>query len=200
MQFQKPEIKWQFINVSEFTPEHLKHFSLSDIRKMFLRVKDPMVPELAYLSFLQHSMWGVEFDIERGIQKVLMQLRLPLFNGQGLSWRQTFINPHMVWATEDSLDYDTYEMLKAGIPYMIQTQKPIPPVIVWLIKDDSRYNYVCHDGHHRVKYFAQYGGKMPTILVEYWIDNRDSPLLSKKLPYMKIDKYVKDLPIIQRDF
>ena len=196
----QPNINWQYINVEEFTVEHMKHFTINDIRKMFLREKDPMVPELAYLSFIQHSMWGVDFNIERGIKKVIMQLQLPLFEGTGLSWKQTYVNPNLVWANEDTLDYDTYEMLKAAIPYIQKTNKPIPPVIIWLIKDDGRYNYVCHDGHHRVRYFAEYGGCMPTILLEYWIDNRESPLLARKLPYMKIDTHVKDLPIVKRDF
>lgn len=167
---------------------------------MFLRIKDPMVPELAYLSFLQHSMWGVDFNIERGVQKVLLQLHLPLFEGKGLSWKKTYVNPHKVWATEDSLDKDIYAMLDVGIKYMKKTDKPIPPVIIWLIKDDGRYNYVCHDGHHRVKYFAENGGKMPTILLEYWLDNRSNPLLAQKLHYRKIDTRVVDLPIEQRDF
>lgn len=200
MSAQPPSINWQYINVDDFSQESMKHFTVNDIRKMFLREKDPMVPEMAYFSFLQHSTWGLNFDIERGIRKVLMQLQLPLYEGTGLSWKRTYLNPKAVWATEDSLDYDTYEMLKAGLPYMIKTNKPIPPVIVWLIKEDSRYNYVCHDGHHRVRYYAEYGGRMPTVLLEYWIDNRENPILARKLPYMKIDTYVKDLPIIKRDF
>ena len=114
------QIDWQFIDVNEFTSEHLKHFSVIDIRKMFLRTNKPMVPELAYLSFLQHSMWGVGFDFERGIQKVMIQLNLPLFEGTGLSWKQTYVNPHKVWATEDSLDLDIYQMIETGIEYMEQ--------------------------------------------------------------------------------
>ncbi len=194
------QIDWQFIDINEFTSEHLKHFSVTDIRKMFLRTNKPMVPELAYLSFLQHSMWGVGFDIERGIQKVMIQLNLPLFEGTGLSWKQTYVNPHKVWATEDSLDLDIYQMIETGINYMHRTKKPIPPVIIWLIKDDGRYNYVCHDGHHRIKYYAQRGGRMPAVVLEYWIDNRENPLLAQKLHYQKIDTRVVDLPIVKRDF
>ena len=194
------QINWQFIDVNEFSAEHLKHFSVRDIRKMFLRTAKPMVPELAYLSFLQHSMWGVEFDFERGIEKVMLQLNLPLFEGTGLSWKHTYVNPHKIWATEDSLDLDIYQMIETGIQYMDNTKKPVPPVIIWLIKDDGRYNYVCHDGHHRIRYFAQRVDRMPAVVLEYWIDNRANPLLAQKLHYQKIDTHVIDLPIVQRDF
>jgi hypothetical protein len=194
------EIHWEFINEAEFTPEHLKHFTVRDIRKMFLRRKDPMVPEMAYLSFLQHSLWGVDFNIPRGIEKIKIQLQLPLYEGKGLSWKSIRLNPNKIWATEDSLDRDIYRMIEEGVAYMGETRKPIPPVVVWLIKDDGRYNYVCHDGHHRVKYYAMHHRRVPAILLEYWIDNRDNPLLAQKLKYRQIDTYVKDLEIVQRNF
>jgi len=89
----KSEIKWEFIDVDDFTIKHLQDFTVKDLTKMFLREEDPMVPELAYLAFLLKSKWGVSFDIERGIRRTLMQLRLPLFEGQGLSWKERKMNP-----------------------------------------------------------------------------------------------------------
>jgi len=200
LETEKRKINWEFINIEEFSPEHLKHFTVKDIRKMFFRKKDPMVPEIAYLSFLIHSAWGISFNIERGVERTRMQLRLPLYDGKGLSWKETELNTSKIWASEDSLDYDILEMVKVGIDYMIETNKPIPPVVVWLIKNDGRYNYVCHDGHHRVYAMHQMGKKVPAVLLEYWIDNREQPLLAQKLLYRQIDTYVKDMSIIKRDF
>ncbi|MHA1474909.1 MAG: hypothetical protein ACTSPA_15045 [Promethearchaeota archaeon] len=189
------QIKWNFLDVDEFTIKHLQDFNVKDLTKMFLREEDPMVPELAYLAFLLKSKWGVSFDIERGIKRTLMQLRLPLFEGQGLSWTEKKMNPAKIWASEDSLDYDTFEMVEVAFKYMIKTQKPIPPVVVWLIKTESRYNLVCHDGHHRISVANKLKMKIPAIVLEYWIDNRENPLLPQKIPYRKINTYTIDLPV-----
>ena len=189
------KIDWNFIDVEEFTLKHFQDFTIKDLTKMFQREKDPMVPEMAYLAFLLKSKWGITFNIERGIKRTLMQLRLPLFEGQGLSWTEKNLNPAKIWASEDSLDYDTIEMVKVAIKYMIKTKKPIPPVVVWLIKTESRYNLVCHDGHHRVYLANRLKLPVPAVLLEYWIDNRDNPILPQKIPYRKINKYVIDLPI-----
>ena len=189
------QIKWNFVDVDEFSIKHLQDFSVTDLKKMFLREEDPMVPELAYLAFLLKSKWGISFDIERGIKRTLMQLRLPLFEGQGLSWNERKMNPAKIWASEDSLDYDTFEMVKVAFKYMIKTQKPIPPVVVWLIKTDSRYNLVCHDGHHRISVANELKMMIPAVVLEYWIDNRDNPILPQKIPYRKINTYTIDLPV-----
>ncbi len=186
---------WDYIKVKNFGSEELKHFDILDVTKMFRRRNKPMVPELAYLSFLLHSRWGKNFDIERGVRRTQMQLRLPLYDGEGLSHHHRKLNPGKIWASQDSLDKEVLEMVEMGMRYMLDSNKPIPPVIVWLIKDSSRYNYVCHDGHHRI--YVAYLMKMPipAVILEYWIDNRDDPLLRKKIPYERVDSYVKDLPI-----
>ena len=191
----KSEIKWEFIDVDDFTIKHLQDFTVKDLTKMFLRVEDPMVPELAYLAFLLKSKWGITFDIERGIKRTLMQLRLPLFEGQGLSWNERKMNPAKIWASEDSLDFEKFQMVKVALEYMIKTHKPIPPVVVWLIKTESRYNLVCHDGHHRIHVANELKMPIPAIVLEYWIDNRDNPLLPQKIPYRTINTYVIDLPV-----
>ena len=188
-------IDWNFIDVDEFSIKHLQDFTVKDLTKMFLRENDPMVPELAYLAILLKSKWGVLFDIERGIKRTLMQLRLPLFEGKGLSWTERKMNPAKIWGSEDSLDSDTYEMVKVAFKYMIKTQKPIPPVVVWLIKTESRYNLVCHDGHHRISVANELKMKIPAIVLEYWIDNRENPILPQKIPYRKINTYTIDLPV-----
>ncbi len=194
------EIEWSHINVEDFSQEHLKHFTTVDIKNMFQREKDPMVPELAYLSFLQHSAWGVNFDIQHGVDRTLMQLRLPLFEGKGLSWKEKKINPDKIWASEDSLDLDKVEMVTAAVTYMQKYNKPMPPVVVWLIKTESKYNLVQHDGHHRSYVYHKLGLRVPSIVLEYWIDNRENPLLHKRLHYRQIETYVKDMPIIKRQF
>ncbi|UYP48347.1 hypothetical protein NEF87_004632 [Candidatus Lokiarchaeum ossiferum] len=194
------EIDWQHIEVEQFSREHLKHFTTVDIKKMFLREKVPMVPELAYLSFLMHSAWGVNFDIQRGVDRTLLQLRLPLFEGKGLSWKERRLNPEKIWASEDSLDFDKVEMVTAAIKYMLKTNKPIPPVVVWLIKTESKYNLVQHDGHHRTYVCNKLGIRVPAVVLEYWIDNRENPLLHKRLHYREIDTYVTEMPIVKRQF
>ena len=189
------KINWNYVDVDEFTNKPLQDFTVKDLTKMFLREEDPMVPELAYFAFLLKSKWGVSFDIERGIRRTLMQLRLPLFEGKGISWTETKMNPAKIWASEDSLDFDTFEMVKVAFEYMIKTQKPIPPVVVWLIKSESRYNLVCHDGHHRIFVANKLKMPIPAIVLEYWIDNRENSLLPQKIPYRKINNYVIDLSI-----
>ena len=188
-------IKWDFIDVDEFGINHLQDFTVTDLTKMFLREEDPMVPELAYLAFLLKSKWGVSFDIQHGIKRTLMQLRLPLFEGQGLSWNERKMNPAKIWASEDSLDFDKFQMVKVALEYMIKTHKPIPPVVVWLIKTESRYNLVCHDGHHRIYVANKLKMTIPAVVLEYWIDNRENPILPQKIPYRKINTYTIDLPI-----
>ena len=189
------QVKWDYVDIDKFGINHLQDFTVKDLTKMFLREEDPMVPELAYLAFLLKSKWGVSFDIERGIKRTLMQLRLPLFEGKGLSWTKKNMNPAKIWGSEDSLDYDTFEMVKVAFKYMIKTQKPIPPVVVWLIKTESRYNLVCHDGHHRISVANELKMMIPAIVLEYWIDNRENPILPQKIPYRKINTYTIDLPI-----
>ena len=189
------QIEWNFIDVDEFTSKHLQDYNIKDLTKMFLREEDPMVPELAYLAFLLKSKWGVSFDIERGIRRTLMQLRLPLFEGKGLGWAEKKMNPAKIWASEDSLDYDQFKMVKVALEYMIKTQKPIPPAVIWLIKTESRYNLVCHDGHHRISVANKLKMTIPAVVLEYWIDNRENPILPQKIPYRKINTYTIDLPI-----
>ncbi len=196
------EVEWKHLNVSDFTAEELKHYSVNDIRKMFLRTKHPMVPELAYLSFLINNNWGLNFDFEHGVQRILMQLRLPLFEGgegpsEGLSWKLKNLNPDRIWATEDSLDYDKLEMIKVALDYMERERKPIPPIAVWLIKNEGRFNYVCHDGHHRLFLYAQKQKRIPVVEMEYWIDNRENPLLAQRLPYKKFDMLVREMQIVK---
>ncbi len=180
-----------------FTNEELKDFTVIDIKNMFQREQAPMVPELAYLAFLIHSSWGVDFNIERGVERTLMQLRLPLYENQGISWEEKIINPEKIWATEDSLDKDKLDMVEAATRYMLRNEKPLPPVVVWLIKNSSRYNLVCHDGHHRIYIAYKLGIQIPAVVMEYWIDNREDPLLRKKLPYEKIDMYVPAMPVVK---
>ncbi len=191
----KSRIKWDFIDVDDFTIKHLQDFTVKDLTKMFLKVEDPKVLELAYLAFLLKSKWGVIFDIERGIKRTLMQLRLPLFEGKGLNWTEREMNPAKIWASEDSLDFEKFQMVKVALDYMIKSHKPIPPVVVWLIKTESRYNLVCHDGHHRISVANKLKMTIPAIVLEYWIENRDNPILPQKIPYRKINNYVIDLPI-----
>jgi len=196
------EVEWNHLNVSDFSAEELKHYSVNDIRKMFLRTKHPMVPELAYLSFLINNNWGLNFDFEHGVQRILMQLRLPLFEGgegpsEGLSWKLKKLNPDRIWATEDCLDYDKLEMIKVALDYMERERKPIPPIAVWLIKNEGRFNYVCHDGHHRLFLYAQKQKRIPVVEMEYWIDNRENPLLAQRLPYKKFDMLVREMQIVK---
>lgn len=195
----REDLKWEFLDIKEFTEDSLKYFSVIEVRKMFLRTQAPMVPELAYLSFIQHSTWGMTFNIEHGIQRILMQLRLPLFEGKGLSWREMLLNPNKIWATEDSLDEDILSMVRVGVNYMDLHNKPMPPIAVWLIRNEGRYNWVCHDGHHRIYLFAnELKRKIPAVVMEYWIDNQENPLLSQKLHYRQINKCVKDLDVVKR--
>ena len=80
------------------------------------------------------------------------------------------------------------------------TNKPNLPPIIWYIPYENRYKYVCHDGHHRIKVFSHLQRRISAVVLEYWIDNREDPLLPKKLHYREIDNLVKDLPIVTRDF
>ena len=192
-------MEWKHLNVSDFTAEELKHYSVNDIRKMFLSKKHPMVPELAYLSFLINNNWGLNFDFEHGVQRILMQLRLPLSeNGEGFSWKLKKLNPDRIWATEDTLDYDQLEMLKVALEYIEREHKPVPPIAVWLIKNEGRFNYVCHDGHRRLYLYAlAHQKRIPVVEMEYWIDNREHPLLSQRLPYKKFDMLVREMQIVK---
>ncbi|MBD3350550.1 MAG: hypothetical protein GF364_03590 [Candidatus Lokiarchaeota archaeon] len=188
------------VDASEyFTKKQVKEFNVTQLKKMFEYKDDPMIPELAYLAFLTRSSWGINFNYKRGVERVRIDLNLPLYDGEGLDWKYRRLNPNKIWASEDSLDKDKYEMVKVAMKYMIKTNKIIPPVAVWKIYQP--YNsLVCHDGHHRIYAAHELKIKIPAILMEYWIDNRENPLLEKKIHYNRINMYVKDMPIIKFTF
>ncbi len=180
--------------------ENPKYWSTIEIKNLFTNRLDQESLDFAYLSFISNSPWGKNFDFERGIGRVLLQLRLPLYKGKGISWSSKMVNPEKIWASEDTLDYDKVEMVKAATSYMMESEKPMPPVLIWLIKTESKYNLVCHDGHHRVYVYNSLKQNIPAIIMEYWIDNREDPILPKKLHYHKINQYVKNMPVVERDF
>ena len=191
-------IEWEHIDAEFYNADHLKDFNVVDVKNMFERVQHPMVPELAYLAFLIRGTWGIDFNIQRGVDHILMDLHLPLFEGQGLSWRETILNPKKIWASQDSLDYDIIEMVRAGFKYMLAHNKPLPPVSVWkTTSTGSIHNYVAHDGHHRIFVANEMGIRVNAIMLEYWIDNREESLLAQKIPFQRINTYAIDLPIIK---
>jgi hypothetical protein len=195
------EVLWKYVDINFFNKEHLKDFTVRDVKNMFQREKYPMVPELAYLAFLLNGPWGIDFNIERGVQRILMDLRLPLFEGKGISWKETVLNPKKIWATQDSLDFDTLDMVRAGFNYMKKSNKPIPPVSIWkTTSTGSIHNYVAHDGHHRIYVANEMKMPIKAVLMEYWIDNREDSLLAKRLPYQAVNNYCIDLPVIKHDF
>ena len=167
---------------------------------MFTQENNPKLSELAYLSYVKHSKWGLNFNLERGVERTLMQLRLPLFKGEGISWKYQIVNPKRVWATEDTLDHDQIVMIRAALQYILRTNKPNLPVVIWYIPYEHHYKYVCHDGHHRVYLHALFNIPIPAVVLDYWIDNREDPLLPQKLHYRQMDILVKDMDIIKMIF
>ncbi|MHA1585037.1 MAG: hypothetical protein ACTSVU_09170 [Promethearchaeota archaeon] len=193
------KMNWQYLNPKDYTSNNLKEYSISEITHMFSQTLDPKLQEIAYLSFITHSAWGKEFNLHRGISRTLMQLRLPLYKEQGISWKYSQLNPNRIWATEDDLDFDKHQMVKAAINYILESKKPIPPVVVWYLPNENRFKFVCHDGHHRINIFALLGKKIPVVILEYWIDNRENPLLEKKLLYKLYNRLVSDMPIVKHE-
>jgi hypothetical protein len=114
-----------------------------------------------------------------------------------VSFRETEISPHQIWASQDSLEDSRVEMVRAAINYMNNVGKPIPPVAVWYNKYDSHYRYVAHDGHHRIYICAEMGIAVPAVLMEYWLDNPDDPILAKKMMFLQLNCLVVHLPISQ---
>lgn len=193
-------VNWDYIDLTNLSTNNLIDFSIQEMEEMFTQLEDPKKRELAYYSYLSNSPWGVNFDIERRVERTNMQLRLPLYNGEGISWSFQNLNPLMIWASEDSLHYQKYTMVKSATKYSINSKKPVLPVIVWYIPSEPLYKYVCHDGHHRIYVHAELKYPVPTIVLEYWIDNRENPVLPQKIHYREIDKLVKDLPIEKTEF
>lgn len=187
--------RFHFNKVQFFTRGQVKEFSLDELKELFETRDDPMLPELAYMAFLAHGSWGFNFDIKRGVKHVKMDLDLPLYEGKGLDYSERKLNPNKIWASEDSLDYDKIEMVKAAMEYMLDRKKPIPPVIVWLIKHRSKYNLVAHDGHHRIFVAHLLKIRIPAVVLEYWLDSREDSILERKIHYARINTYVKDMPI-----
>lgn len=191
--------KFSFNKVEFFTRGQVKEFSLKELKELFESRDDPMLPELAYMAFLAHGSWGFNFDIERGVKHVKMDLNLPLYEGKGLDYSRRKLNPSKIWASEDSLDYDKVQMVESAIRYMLDRKKPIPPVIVWLIKHRSRYNLVAHDGHHRIYVAYKMKIRIPAVILEYWLDSREDSIIERKIHYTRINMYVKDMPIEKFD-
>ncbi len=193
-------IDWKYLKKEDLPLQEISDFSIDELKYMFYQIENPKLQELAYLSFISHSAWGINFDFTRGVRRTNMQLRLPLCNNEGLSWHFQTLNPLRIWASEDTLDFDKNEMVKAAIEYSVFTKKPILPVIVWYIPYEPLYKYVCHDGHHRIFIHSQLKIPIPAVVLEYWIDNREDPILPQKIHYQQIDCLVKDLPIENQEF
>jgi uncharacterized ParB-like nuclease family protein len=118
-----------------------------------------------------------------------------LFEGKGLSYTETLLTPQKIWATQDSLERNRLNMCIAAFEYMLRHKKPIPPVAVWFLKNNGLYTYIAHDGHHRIWACEKLNIKVPTIKMEYWLDNPDNPILIKRLHFQEINKVCVDLPI-----
>jgi len=182
-----------FRKLHNITKQQLQEITQDQLIIMF-QSNDSVIREIAYLSFLSNSTWGINFDINSGVKKIIMDLNLPLYNGVGLDISQRKLNPKLIWSSEDSLDKNKLSMIIEAFKYMIKYNKPIPPIAVWLIRDAAQ-QFIAHDGHHRIYAANKLGIDIPAVILEYWIDNRERPLLERKIPYIKINKKVIDLPI-----
>ncbi|MHA1340120.1 MAG: hypothetical protein ACTSRZ_07915 [Promethearchaeota archaeon] len=182
-----------FTKIRSLTKQQIKDLTPNQLKKMF-QSEDTIIREIAYMAFLSNSLWGVTFDIDRGVRRILMDLKLPLYEGKGLDYRQRRLNPKLIWASEDSLDKNRLDMIMEAFKYMIKYNKPIPPVAVWQVRDAAQ-QLIAHDGHHRIYVANQLGIDIPAVVLEYWIDNRENPLLERKIPYTRINKKVINLPV-----
>jgi hypothetical protein len=183
------------LDLDNFTKEDLQELRAHELIDMFSNYDDTVMQELAYLAFLAQGPWGVDFNIKRGIDRIIIDLNLPLYEGAGVSYKQTSLSPVSIWASQDSLERERIEMVRAAFNYMNNAGKPIPPVAVWYNKLENRYRYIAHDGHHRIYVCNEMGIAVPAILMEYWLDNPEEPLLSKRMLYEKIDTLCIKLPI-----
>lgn len=174
--------------------DELKKLPVEILLGMFID-KDLDIQKCAYRAFLTHSSWGSNFNIDRGIKKIIISLNLRLFEGTGLSYKLLKLNPSKIWASEDTLDYNKIQMVEAAMKYMVKNNLRISPVEVWKIKNSSIFNYVCHDGHHRIFIAHKMGIRIPAIILDYWLDNREDSVITKKVHYERIRTYVKDMPI-----
>lgn len=194
------KVDWKYLDINNTKFDISTDYSIQEMEEMFSQKQDLKKREIAYFSYISHSPWGINFDIDRRVKRTNMQLRLPLYNGEGISWSFRKLNPLRIWASQDTLDYRKYSMVKSAIEYSLETKKPLLPVIIWHIAHEPLYKYVCHDGHHRIFVHAELKIPLPAIILEYWIDNWEDPLLPKKIHYREIDKLIKDLPIEKAEF
>jgi hypothetical protein len=175
--------------------EDLRELKAHELIEMFSNYDDTMMQELAYAAFLAQGPWGIHFNIERGVQRILMDLNLPLFEGKGVSWKLTQLSPVSIWASQDTLERERILMVRAAINYMNNAGKPIPPVAIWYNRLENRYRYVAHDGHHRIYVCWEMGIPVPVVLLEYWLDNPEESIIAKKMMFDELDMLVINMPI-----
>lgn len=174
----------------------LKEMKVSIMKEFFQRDDDLLLQEAAYLAFLAQGPWGIDFNFERGVSRIAIDLNLP--NAEvGLSYSECFLNPATIWSTQDVLEQGRIDLVETAFTYMVKYNKKIPPVAVWYLKNNRMYRYVNHDGHHRIAVAHKMKIKIPAIKLEYWIDNPEDPILEKKLHFQEINKLCIDLPVTQ---
>lgn len=183
------------LDLDSFSKEDIKDLKIPELTQMFSNYDDSLMQELAYLSFLSKCPWGIEFNINRGIQRIIFDLNLPLYEGEGVSWKETQLSPSSIYASQDSVQEDVLNMVRAAFNYMNLCKKPIPPVAVWYNRNDNHHRYVAHDGHHRIIVCHEMGIPVPTILMEYWLDNPEDPILNKRMMFDELDTLCINLPI-----
>jgi hypothetical protein len=153
---------------------------------------NPDVQAEGYLEFLHKTYWAPGVTQDDILNLACRELHIKPRHVIGAL---KYLEPAMLWASQDGLQYDKLKMVEAAAEYNKLKKEALPPIIVWHMYDDPNMRYIVHDGHHRTYYAYRYNQKLSALVLEPIGAYED---VEKRLKYAyQIRKRVIDLPIIR---
>lgn len=147
---------------------------------------------LGYQEFLKRAYWTPGTTVENIKNLACRQFQI---NSSKVIPILKQLEPAILWASQDGLQYDKIKMVEAAGAYCDARKVDLPPITVWNMYDDPGMRYIIHDGHHRAYYAYRYEKRLFAVILE---PLSDYEYVENKLHYAyQLHKRVTDLPIIR---
>ena len=141
-------------------------------------------------SFLMRTNWNINGTPEDLKRFACRQLHLRIDH---VAEEFQILNPKYIWASQDGLEKEKMEMVKAAYDYYQERDLEFPPIIVWHFYGENRMRYICHDGHHRTYFLHKKRKRIKAVVLEP-LGNYE--IVENKFRYaFQIQKKVIKLPI-----
>lgn len=167
------------------------HREPKEVTAMLLN-PDPKVQDEGYIEFLHKTYWSPESTQEDILNLACREFQI---KPRKVIGSIKYLEPAMLWASQDGLQYDKLKMVEAAAEYIKPKKISLPSIIVWHMYDDPNMRYIVHDGHHRTYYAYRYNQKLSALVLEPIGAYEE---VEKRLKYAyQIRKRVIDLPIVR---